>query len=96
MGIGNEDTSDIPACKEMQGVDGSTVVGSGGQHTEPVKTVNEFADRLAVASQPHCQLHIGCCDLSHLQDNINALDFIRGLCPYRIGHQSVQALLPES
>ena len=96
MGICYEDTSDIPACKEMQGVDGSTVVGSGGQHTEPVKTVYEFADRLAVASQTFSQFHIGSCNLSHLQDNINALDFIRGLCPYRIGHQAVKALLPKS
>ena len=33
MGIGYEDTSGIPAREEMQGMDGSTVVGSGGQHT---------------------------------------------------------------
>jgi len=35
----------------MQGMNGSAVVGSGGQHTEPVKTVDELADRLAVATQ---------------------------------------------
>ena len=51
MGIGDKDTSDIPACQEMQCVDRGSVVGLGGQHTEPVKTVNELADRLAVALQ---------------------------------------------
>lgn len=50
MGIGCEDTPDIPACEEMQGMDGSTVVGPGGQHSEPVETVYEFADCLAVAT----------------------------------------------
>ena len=50
MGIGQEDTTDIPACQEMQGVYGSAVVGSGGQHTEPVKAVYEFAYRLSVAT----------------------------------------------
>lgn len=93
MRIGQKDTSDIPACKEMQSMDRSAVVGSGGQHTELVKTVYELADRLAVTVQTSSQLHIGSCHLSHLQDNINALDFINGLCPHRFGHQSVQALL---
>lgn len=51
MGIGYQDTSDIPAREKMQGMNGSAVVGSGGQHTEPVKIVNELADCLTVASQ---------------------------------------------
>ena len=80
----------------MQGVYGSSVVGSGGQHTEPVKAVNEFADCLAVAAQVFRQFHVGSCDLSHLQDNFNTFDFIDGSCQYRIGHQFVQAFLPES
>ena len=96
MGIGYEDTSDIPACEEMQGMDGSAVVGSGGQHTEAVETVDELADRLSVATQKFRKFHIGSRCLSHLQDNINALDFIGGSCPHRIGHQSVKTLLPES
>ena len=50
MRIGYKNTSDIPAREKMQGVYGSSVVGSGGQHTEPVKAVNEFADCLAVAA----------------------------------------------
>ena len=33
---------------------------------------------------------------SHLQNNLNAFDFISGSHPYRTGHQPVQALLPES
>jgi len=95
MGIGYEDTSDIPACEEMQGMDGSAVVGSGGQHTEPVKTVYEFADRLSVATQKFRKLHIGSRHLTHLQNNINALDFISGSCPHSSVHQAVEALLPE-
>ena len=94
MGIGQEDTTDIPACKEMQGVYGSAVVGSGGQHTEPVKTVYEFADRLAVAAEIFRQLHIGSCDFSHLQGYSYAFDIINGLCPHGVGHQPVQAFLP--
>jgi len=96
MGIGNKDTSDIPACEKMQRMNGSAVVGPGGQHTEAVETVDELADRLSVATQKFRNFHIGSRCLSHLQDNINALDFIGGSCPYRIGHQSVKALLPES
>lgn len=96
MGIGQKDTIHIPPCKEMQGVDGSAVVGSGGQHTEPVKAVYEFADRLSVAFQVFRHFHIGSCRLSHLQDNLYALDAVNGLCPYGGGHQPVQAFLPES
>ena len=51
MGIGQKNAIDIPACEEMQGMNGSSVVGLGGQHTEPVKTVYEFADGLAVTVQ---------------------------------------------
>ena len=40
MGIGDKDTSDIPASEEMQGMNGSAVVGSGGQQTEAVETVD--------------------------------------------------------
>ena len=94
MGIGQEDTTDIPACKEMQGVYGSAVVGSGGQHTEPVKTVYEFADRLSVATQVFRKFHIGSCDFSHLQGYSYALDVTNGLCPHGVGHQPVQASLP--
>ncbi|EYE52315.1 hypothetical protein M127_1797 [Bacteroides fragilis str. S6L5] len=75
-------------------MNGSAVVGSGGQHTEPVKIINELADCLTVASQIFRQFHIGSCDLSHFQDNLNTLDFIGGSYPYRIGHQPVQAFLP--
>lgn len=50
MGIGNKDTSDIPACEKMQRMNGSAVVGPGGQHTEAVETVDELADRLTVAT----------------------------------------------
>lgn len=96
MGVGHEDTPDIPACKKMQGMNGSAVVGSGGQHTKPVKAVNELADCLAVASQVFRQFHVGSRHLSHLQDNFNTLDFIDSSCPYRTGHQPMQALLPES
>ena len=38
MGIGDKDTSDIPASEKMQGMNGSAVVGSGGQHTEAVES----------------------------------------------------------
>ena len=51
MGIGQKNAIDIPACEEMQGMNGCSVVGLGGQHTEPVKTVYEFADGLAVTAQ---------------------------------------------
>ena len=94
MGIGQEDTTDIPACKEMQGVYGSAVVGSGGQHTEPVKAVYEFADGLTVTFQIFCKLHIGSCDFSHLQGDFYALDVANGFCPHCMGHQPVQASLP--
>ena len=94
MGIGYQDTTDIPACKKMQGVYGSAVIGSGGQHTEPVKAVYKLSDSLSVASQIFRQLHIGSCDFTHLQGNLNALDFITGFNLHRIGHQLVQALLP--
>ena len=94
MGIGHEDTPDIPACQKMQGMYGSSVVGSGGQHTEAVKAVNEFADSFTVAAQVFRQFHVGSCDLSHPQDYFNTLDFISGLCPHRIGHQPMQAFLP--
>ena len=40
MGIGDKDTSVIPAREKMQGMNGSTVVGLGGQHTEAVETVD--------------------------------------------------------
>lgn len=53
---------------------GSAVVGSGGQHTEPVKAVYELSDCLSVAPQIFRQFHIGSCDFSHLQGNLNALD----------------------
>ena len=72
---------------------GSAVVGSGGQHTELVKIINELADSLAVAVQVFRQFHVGSCDLSHLQDYFNALDFINGFCLYRTGHQSMQTFL---
>ena len=62
----------------MQGVYGSAVVGLCGQHTEPVKTVDEFSDCLAVAAHILSQFHIGCCCLSHLQGNLNALDMEDG------------------
>ena len=78
----------------MQGVYGSAVVGLCGQHTEPVKTVDEFPDCLAVATHILSQFHIGCCCLSHLQGNLNTLDMEDGLCPHGDGHQPVQALLP--
>lgn len=51
MGIGDKDTSDIPAREKMQGMNGSAVVGPGGQHTEAVEAVDELADRLTVALQ---------------------------------------------
>lgn len=95
MGIGDKDTSDIPAREKMQGVDGSAVVGPGGQHTEAVEAVDELADRLTVAVQKIRKLHIGSRHLSHLQNNLNTLDFIGGSHPYRTGHQPVQAFLPE-
>ena len=94
MGIGQEDTADIPACKEVQGMYGSAVVGSGGQHTEPVKAVYEFADALTVAFQVFRKFHIGSCDFSHLQDYLYTLDVTNGLCPHGMGHQPVQASLP--
>lgn len=94
MGIGQEDTADIPACKEVQGMYGSAVVGSGGQHTEPVKAVYEFADSLTVAFQVFRKFHIGSCDFSHLQDYLYTLDVTNGLCPHGMGHQPVQASLP--
>ena len=31
MGIGQKNAIDIPACEEMQGMNGSSIVGSGGQ-----------------------------------------------------------------
>ena len=77
----------------MQGMNGSSVVGLGGQHTEPVKTVYEFADGLAVTVQVFGSLHIGGCDLSHLQSNLYSFDFINGLCPHGFGHQPVQTLV---
>ncbi|MCF2552381.1 hypothetical protein I6E20_10205 [Bacteroides caecigallinarum] len=92
--IGHQDITHIPAGQEMQGVDGSAVVGSGGQHTEPAKTVHELADCLAVATHEVRQLHIGSCDLSHLQGYFNALDAEDGFCPDGCGHQPVQAPLP--
>ena len=79
----------------MQGMDGSAVVGSGGQHTEAVEAVDELADRLTVAVQKIRQFHIGSSHLSHLQHNINALDSISGSCPDGTVHQAVEALLPE-
>ena len=94
MGIGQEDTTDIPACEEMQGVYGSSVVGSGGQHTQSVETVYEFAHRLSVAPQVFRKFHIGSCDFSHLQDDFYALDIADRLCPHGMGHQPVQASLP--
>ena len=78
----------------MQGVYGSAVVGSGGQHTEPVKTVYEFAYRFSVATQVFRKFHIGSCDFSHLQGYSYTLDVTNGLCPHGIGHQPVQASLP--
>ena len=93
MGIGQQDTIHIPPRKKMQGVYGCSVVGSGGQHTEPVETVDELSDGLAVAAHVLCQFHIGSCRLSHLQGNLNALDTEGGLCPHGYGHQPVQALL---
>lgn len=95
MGIGDKDTSDIPASEKMQGMDGSAVVGPSGQHTEAVEAVDELADRLTVAVQKLCQFHIGCRHLSHLKHNINTLDFISGSCPDGTVHQSVEAFLPE-
>ena len=74
MGVGQQDTIHIPPRQEMQGVYGSAVVGSGGQHTEPVEAVNELPDGLAVAAHVLCQFHIGSCCLSHLQLNLNSLD----------------------
>lgn len=94
MGIGQQDTIHIPTRQEMQGVYGSAVVGSGGQHTEPVEAVNELSDSLAVAAHVFRQFHIGSCRLSHLQLNLNSLDTEGGLCPHGYGHQPVQALLP--
>lgn len=93
MGVGQQDTIHIPPRQEMQGVYGSAVVGSGGQHTEPVEAVNELPDGLAVAAHVLCQFHIGSCCLSHLQLNLNSLDTEDGLCPHGCGHQPVQALL---
>lgn len=78
----------------MQGVYRSAVVGSGGQHTEPVKAVNELADRLSVASQVFRKFHIGSCDFSHLQSHFYALDIANRLCPHSMGHKPVQASLP--
>ena len=95
MGIGDKDTSDIPAREKMQGMNGSAVVGPSGQHTEAVEAVDELADRLTVAVQKLCQFHIGSRYLSHLQHNINALDFISGSCPHSTVHQAVEALLSE-
>ena len=94
MGIGQQDTIHIPPRQEMQGVYGSAVVSSGGQHTEPVEAVDELPDGLAVAVHVCRQFHIGSCDFSHLQLNLNALDTEGGLCPHGCGHKSVQALLP--
>ena len=51
MRIGHKDTVHIPPCKKMQCMYGSSVVGHGGQHPQPVKTVNEFSDSLAVTAQ---------------------------------------------
>ena len=93
MGIGQQDTIHIPPRQEMQGVYGSAVVGSGGQHTEPVETVDELSDGLSVAAHVLRQFHIGSCRLSHLQGNLNSLDTEDGLCPHGCGHQPVQALL---
>ena len=73
---------------------GSAVVGSGGQHTEPVETVYEFAHRLSVAPQVFRYFHIGSCDFSHLQSDFYTLDVTNGLCPHGMGHQPVQASLP--
>ena len=78
----------------MQGVYGSAVVGSGGQHTEPVKTVYEFADCLTITFQIFRKFHIGSCDFSHLQSDFYALYVANGLCPHGMGHQLVQASLP--
>ena len=71
----------------MQGVYRSAVVGSGGQHTEPVKAVN-------VASQVFRKFHIGSCDFSDLQSHFYALDIANRLCPHSMGHKPVQASLP--
>ena len=94
MGIGHEDTTDIPARQEMQGMDGGAVVGPGGQHAEPVKAVYELSGCLAVAAEVFRKFHVGSRDLSHLQDYLDALDLIDGLCPHGTGHQPVQAFLP--
>ena len=94
MGIGQQNTIHIPSCQEMQGVYGSAVVGSGGQHTKPVKTVYEFADGLTVAFQVFRKFHIGSCYFSYLQDNFYAFDIADRLCPHGMGHQPVQASLP--
>ena len=40
------------------------------------------------------KLCVGSCDLSHLLDYPNALDFIKGFWPHGIGHQLVRAFLP--
>ena len=94
MGIGQQDTIHIPTCQEMQGVYGSAVVGSGGQHAEPVEAVDELSDGLSVAAHVLRKFHIGSCRLSHLQLNLNSLDTEGGLCPHGMGHQPVQASLP--
>ena len=94
MGVGQQDTIHIPPRQEMQGVCGSAVVGSGGQHTEPVEAVNELPDGLAVAAHVLCQFHIGSCDFSHLQCDFYTLDIADRLCPHGTGHQPVQASLP--
>lgn len=54
MGIGQQDTIHIPPRKEMKGVYGSAVVGSGCHHTEPAKAVNEHSDGLVVAAHVLC------------------------------------------
>lgn len=74
MGIGQQDTIHIPPRQEMQGVYGSAVVSSGGQHTEPVEAVDELPDGLAVAVHVFRQFHIGNCDFSHLQGDFYTLD----------------------
>lgn len=40
------------------------------------------------------KLCVGSCDLSHLLDYPNALDFIKGFWPHDIGHQLVRVFLP--
>lgn len=84
MGIGHKDTIDIPVCKEMQGVYRSAVICPHGQHTKPIEMVNELTDRFSVAAQALRHFHIGSCGLPHLQDNLNALDVVDGLCPHCI------------